>query len=116
MRSPQEPLVQLLHDARLANTRFAREQHRLTFTGYDPFETVDEQRDFVLPPNKSGQANSSCFEAAFDRPLGEHLPGADRLVDALDLPWSEIVQNERLADELPSQISNDHLIRSGQRF
>src|SRR5205807_9357658 len=76
MRSPQEPLVQLLHDARLANTRFAREQHRLTFTGYDPFETVDEQRDFVLPPNKSGQANSSCFEAAFDRPLGEHLPGA----------------------------------------
>ena len=108
--------MQLPDDARLADSRLARQQHRLPFAGSRPLEPVDQQRHLVFAPDKSGEPAGAGIEAALHRPFGQHLPDPYRVGDAFEFLQAQIIEDERGPDQLSRQPADHDLVGSGERF
>ena len=100
--------AQLSEDAALADARFARQQHHLAFAVLRQVPALDQEAEFVLAADKTGEpAAPHRFKAALGcrRPLDR--PGLDRVGETLQLVPAERLQPEPIADE-PARSRGDH--------
>ena len=112
MRLGSEAFQQRSRQSRLADARFAREQHHLAFAGLRLRPAPQQQFEFFFPPDKLGQAaRVESLEAAFDRSRSQCRPSSHRPCDALEVLRSKVLKLEQIAHELPSALRNDDAVR-----
>jgi hypothetical protein len=115
MRLGVETLRQCRGDARLADTRFAGDQHDLAFAGRGARPAAQQQIDLLVAADQPGQRRSAqCLEPARDDTRTQRLPRRHRRGDALDLYSAEIAVFEEIADQPACARGDDDRVRLGQ--
>jgi hypothetical protein len=108
MRLVADPLAQGRQKARLADARFAPDEHDLAFAVAGVAPAVHQQRDFVLAPDQWRHAlRPRRLEAADVLGLAKNRPGGNRRLEAFQRLRSEGRQLERAAQQ-PSRRLGDH--------
>ena len=94
-------LLQRHRQSRLADARFAREQHHLAFAGLCFRPPPHQQFEFFFSTDKLGQAaRVKSIEAAFHGSGSQCHPSSHRPCDTLEVPGSEVLKLEQVAKEL----------------
>jgi hypothetical protein len=102
-----QALRQCRDHARLADAGFARDQHDLTIARLGARPAPQQQVDFLVPADQSGQRRSAqCLEPARNCARTQHLPSRHRRGDALDLDGAEIAVFEEITDQ-PARARGD---------
>ena len=70
----------------------------------------------MLAADKGGEPAGAHLEPALDRPFADDAPSLDRLGKALEALRADAFERERSADELPGQVIDDDLARTGHGF
>ena len=83
MRLAGEPLQERARQSRLADAGLTDQQQDPAFALLGLTPAAAQQLQFLLAPDQRGQPDLVLrVKPAFDRTLGQHLPGADRFVKA----------------------------------
>ena len=100
MRDPSvrlvgDPLSERLDQSRLADPGLPGEKHRLTLAALGEVPALEEKSQFLLARNKRAQARCvECLEAALRRARAGNPPSVDRLTEAPQFAWSEVLDLE----------------------
>ncbi len=119
MRDPSvrlvgDPLSERLDESRLADPGLPGEKHRLTLTTLGEVPALEEKFQFLLTPNERAQARCvECLEAALRCACAGDPPSVDRLSEAPQLAWSEVLDLEQPADQAPCLLSDDDFAAPG---
>ncbi len=105
-------IAQRFCDPGLADPRFTRQQHQLTFSRLGQFPAIEEHAEFALPTDETGKriAVRRC-KAAFGSRLADYRPRGNRLCKAFQLMRSQMFEREKAANQLPRDGPNDDLPR-----
>jgi hypothetical protein len=110
-----ETPAQLAQHPALADARLAGKQHHLAFAILRQLPALDQQAEFVLAADKTGQpAAAHGFEAALGCRYPRDRPGLDRLGQTLDRVPAECLQPKQIADEPARGGADHHGARLGQ--
>src|SRR6516225_8946678 len=94
-----QPLRQCRGEARLAESRLARDQHDLAVPGLGARPTAQQQVDLFVAPNQRAQRRSAQgLETARDDARAQHPPSRNRRGEALHLDSAEVAVLEQIAD------------------
>ena len=115
MRLVAQPSAQFLHQARLADSRLAGQQHHLAFAFFGLLPAAQQERDLLLAADQWGETRGvPCLETALGPPFSSDPPDCERLGEALKSPGSEVIQLEQGADKLSRDLADDHRSRLGE--
>src|SRR5262249_32077448 len=112
MRFRSEAFKQCRRKARLANARFAGQEHHLAFPGLYLRPAPQQQFEFFFPSDKFGQA--SCVEgikSALDRGWSQHRPGSHSTCDTFEFLITKVLKLEQVTHEPASGLRNGHTVR-----
>jgi hypothetical protein len=99
MRLALEPFTHLAHETRLADARFARQEHHLALAVFDLLPAAQQQRELLRSPDQRCQTGALArLEAPFGSALARDPERRERLREAFEPPGSEIVELEQTAD------------------
>ena len=92
MRFGGEVFQQLGREPRFPDPGLTSDQDHLAFAFFCPCPAPQQQFEFFLPPNKSGQVGwVQSLKAALNRPRPQHRPGPGRPGDALEVIRPEVL-------------------------
>ena len=108
-----------LHDfgdqPRLADARFAADQHELTFALARLLPAIEQRAEFVVTPDELAEASTvQSVKAAFGDELALEPPRSDRHVESADRHLAKIAKGELVADKPSRGIRNHHLVRAAE--
>jgi hypothetical protein len=112
----RQPLAERLQQARLAEARLARDQHRLPIALLRLLPAGDQQPQLLVAPDQRGEHARVHVEAAAHTGRLQHGVGMDRRSDALERRRAEIVQQEHARDEPSRGIADHHRVGCGHGF
>src|SRR5262245_24406891 len=93
-------LAETRRDARLADPRFAGNQHDLPFALPGEALAFHQKTDLVFAPDQSSSmCRADCFETAFGIGWAFDYPSRDWLLNALDLMATKVAQMEETAEQ-----------------
>src|ERR1700722_3085949 len=91
IRFATEPLLERRNQARLSDAWLAGEQHKLAFTLFCLPPTPEQQLELLVAADeRRHRPGMHRLKAALDSSLSYHLPGRDRVREALQHDQSEI--------------------------
>ena len=111
-----QPLAERLQQARLAEARLARDQHRLPIALLRLLPAGDQQPQLLVAPDQRGEHARVHVEAAAHTGRLQHGVGMDRRGDALERRGAEIVQQEHARDEPLRGTADHHRVGRGHGF
>src|SRR5215468_3977075 len=111
-----QPFAEHLHQTRLADPGFTRQEHGLALARNNALEPLDEQRHFLLAADEGRELALARLEPTFGRTLGEYPRGGNRLAKTFQQLRAELVEHEPGADELPREAVDHDLIRPRKRL
>jgi hypothetical protein len=89
----------------------------LSFAGFRPGPTAQQQFKFFFPPNEGSQAGCvQRLKAALNRACPHRRPRPYRLGDAFYLIGPEVLQLEQVAEQLSGALGNNDRVRIGDRL
>jgi len=102
MRLAGEPLQERAGQSRLADAGLTDQQQDPAFALLGLTPAAAQQLQFLLAPDQRGQPDLVLrVKPAFDRALGQHLPGADRFVKASERYAAKLAVVEVAGGEPP---------------
>ena len=114
-------IAEALHErggkARFADPGLAGKQNHLTFTALRPCPAPEQQFAFFFPPDERREAGSvQRSEVVRDRARPQSRPGQRRSGEPLEVPRSEILKLEEIAEKLSRALGDDHAVGLGDRL
>src|SRR5215831_14378755 len=117
MRLVTKALLKCRDDTRLAEPRFAGDQHYLAVSCLGARPAPQQQVDLLVAANQWAQRRSAQrLEPARDDAWAQHLPDRHRTGNAFDLDGAEILVFEQIANQPACARGNDDGIWLGQRL
>ena len=114
MRLGVQSLMERGDQPRLADARFARQQHCLALSCPSLLPALKQKLEFLRPPYKRRRNAMQRIKAALCIGLASNAPGADRSCETLELPLAEI-DHVKQSDNQPLCAVGDHDgVRLGQ--
>ena len=114
----RKPIVQGVHHARLADSRFAREQYDLTLAVGRLLAAADQQPDLLSAADQRGQIvrRGKSLKPAAEIAATEHPPRLHRLDQPFELMGAKVLEGEHVADQATSAVGHDDAIRRDERL
>src|SRR5208282_6754183 len=106
MRRTRKPLMELLNQARFADSRLARNQHHLSLAVEHPFPSIPQQPQFLLPADERRQYPPTGMKPAAHTAELDDTIKLDRLRDSLELMRAAILYREHPRHQ-PMRIRRD---------
>ena len=94
MRFLRDAFLECFGQARLADSRFGRDQHNPPLAGFRLAPAAQQKLDLLIPTDQRRRRRTQRFEPACDTALGQDFPGLGRSGKPLELLRPEIAQFE----------------------